>query len=328
MGITLPSGLSDSPSPNNKYYVAPILGVFSNNFPTTTGDRYIDSSDPTVIKVVGSADQPFPDGAVVAVLESDRLYKRNGNDLSYYLPYIIDLFFQTGVYDDLAIEQQTFGLNFNRIIQPPLAGGSINLQQGWFNSTRDQTALVEVNLNFAPRNNSPTPKKEIFWQSSVDNGATWQDLPVIISSYDEGRIRQFTQTEFLAGRIYRLAVTLSLPPTIEDILLEDSYLNVGVKDARVAQVIEDFDGAIAPIVAQPTFIDLGNETFDITYEIQLQSELTSLDISLIDDRDNVLAVHPTQTNLSPSTFNITFSAIPAFHADSLAKKYALDITYA
>lgn len=65
----------------DRYFTRPILGVFDSNFPNTSGDRYINKSDPTQIVVVGGSPEPFPEGAVAEVSGSDFQYKRVGNSL-------------------------------------------------------------------------------------------------------------------------------------------------------------------------------------------------------------------------------------------------------
>lgn len=65
----------------NKFNPAPILGVFTDNFPTQEGDRYINASDPTQIVIVGRSPELFPNSAKVKIIGEDIEIYREGNEL-------------------------------------------------------------------------------------------------------------------------------------------------------------------------------------------------------------------------------------------------------
>jgi hypothetical protein len=55
----------------NQYYAKPIVGIDPIVGNLTTGDRYLESGSPGIVKTVGSADETFPIGAIAQTLNQD-----------------------------------------------------------------------------------------------------------------------------------------------------------------------------------------------------------------------------------------------------------------
>lgn len=71
----------DRSEESDRYYAQPILGIFANNFPSNPGDRYINTSDPTQIIVVGSQAENFPNGAAARITDRNEEVYRQNNQL-------------------------------------------------------------------------------------------------------------------------------------------------------------------------------------------------------------------------------------------------------
>jgi hypothetical protein len=73
--------LNDLVADRTKYYAKPIVGIDPIIGNLLTGDRYLLTSQPAVIKTVGGVDETFPDGAITQTIGQDREIVRVGNSL-------------------------------------------------------------------------------------------------------------------------------------------------------------------------------------------------------------------------------------------------------